>query len=282
MNSLLASFVITLREGIEAALIVAIVLAYLKKVGAGALSKAVYLGVLLGVLGSIAVAGAFVLLSIEFEGRFEEVFEGTTMFLAAAILTSMIVWMQKNGRAYSQGLRDRVQVALADKASLGLTSLAFVSVFREGIETVLFLGSASFTSSGLEILVGGGIGLATAIIIGLAMMRYSVRLDLRSFFRVTGVLLMLFAAGLVAHGIHEFEEAGLLSPIVASVYDVNWLIDDHSDLGRLLTALVGYNGNPSLAEILGYVSYWALVASYMYRDSVVVLLRRLRASVRPG
>jgi high-affinity iron transporter len=272
--------VITLREGIEAALIVAIVLAYLKKVGAEALSKSVYVGVLLGILGSVVVAGVFVLLSVEFEGRFEEVFEGTTMFLAAAILTTMIVWMQRNGKAYSQGLREKVEIALTDKASLGLTSLAFVSVFREGVETVLFLGSASFTSSGMEILIGGAIGLGTAIVIALAMLRYSVHLDLRSFFRVTGVLLMLFAAGLVAHGIHEFEEAGLVSPIVANVYDINWLIDDHSALGRLLTALVGYNGNPSLTEILGYVLYWVLVASYLYRDSVVGLMRRASASVR--
>lgn len=279
---MLASFVITLREGIEAALIVAIVLAYLKKVGAEALAKSVYVGVLLGVLGSVVVAGAFVLLSVEFEGRFEEVFEGTTMFLAAAILTTMIVWMQRNGKAYSQGLREKVEIALTDKASLGLTSLAFVSVFREGVETVLFLGSASFTSSGMEILIGGAIGLGTAIVIGLAMMRYSVHLDLRLFFRVTGVFLMLFAAGLVAHGIHEFEEAGLVSPIVANVYDINWLIDDHSDLGRLLTALVGYNGNPSLTEILGYVLYWVLVSSYLYRDSVVGMMRRVGASVRPS
>ncbi len=275
-----ASFVITLREGIEAALIVAIVLAYLRKVGASERSKYVYIGVVLGVLGSVIVAVAFVLLSVEFEGRFEEVFEGATMFLAAAILTTVIIWMQKNSKAHSEGLREKVGLALTSKESLGLISLAFVSIFREGVETVLFLGSASFSSSEIDVLIGASLGLGTAVLIGIAMMRYSVHLNLRSFFRVTGVLLVLFAAGLVAHGIHEFEEAGLIAPIVESVYDINWLIDDRSDLGRLLTALIGYNGNPSLTEILGYLTYWALVVSVLYRDAILSFVRRAHSAVR--
>ncbi len=277
-----ASFVITLREGIEAALIVAILLAYLRKVGAAERSRSVFIGIALGALGSVAVAIAFIALSIEFEGRFEEVFEGTTMFLAAAILTTVIVWMQENSREHSQGLREKVELALTSKESLGLITLAFVSIFREGVETVLFLGSASFSSSGLEILIGGSLGLGAAVVLGILMMKYSVRLNLQSFFRVTSVLLVLFAAGLVAHGIHEFEEAGLVPPIVESVYDVNWIIDDHSDAGRLLTALVGYNGNPSLMEILGYVSYWMLVIPLLYRDATLSLFKRVCSAVRPS
>lgn len=274
---MLASFMITLREGIEAALIVAIILAYLKKANARQLARPVYFGIAAGIAASIAVAAAFVALSVEFEGEFEQLFEGTTMFLAAAILTTMIVWMQKNSRTYSEELRNKVSVALGGKETLGLASLAFVSIFREGIETVLFLGSASFSTSGLQLLLGGALGLGVSVAVAVAIIRYSVRLNLSTFFKATGVLLVIFAAGLVAHGVHEFEEAGLVAPVVANVYDVNWLLDDHSDLGRLMTALFGYNGNPSLTEVLAYVSYWAIVIAFVYRAEASAMVTRILA-----
>jgi len=277
---LIASFVIALREGIEAALVVGIILGYLKKVGALDLQRPVYIGVGLGVMASIAVAGLFAFLALEFEGTTEQLFEGTTMFVAAAMLTTMIVWMHKNSRQYSSGLKERVQGALTKGQSYGLAALAFVSVFREGVETVLFLGSASFSSTGVQIIVGAGLGLALALIFGVAMMMYSIKLNLRTFFNVTGFLLIVFAAGLVAHGIHEFEEVGIVAPVVAHVWDVNWIVDDHSDFGRLLTALFGYNGNPSLVEVLGYLSYWLLIVAWIYRDSTVVFFRKAVAAVR--
>lgn len=279
---MIASFVIALREGIEAALIVGIILGYLRKVGAPYLQKPVYYGVGLGILASVAVAGVFVILALEFEGTTEQLFEGTTMFIAAAMLTSMILWMHKNSKEYSAGLREKVEGALTKGQSYGLAVLAFVSVFREGVETVLFLGSASFSSTGFQILVGGGLGLALALLFGIAMMKYSVKLNLRTFFNVTGILLIVFAAGLVAHGIHEFEEVGVIPPIVEHVWDVNWVVDDHSDLGRLLTALFGYNGNPSLTEVLGYLSYWLLVIWWIYRDVTVNLFKKAVAAVRPS
>ncbi len=244
--------------------------------------RPVYAGIALGIIASIGVAVLFVALAVEFEGTLEEAFEGATMFLAAAILTTMILWMRNNSRAYSEGLKSKVQMALSRKETYGLATLAFVSIFREGVETVLFLGSASFSSTGVQILVGGALGLGLAALVAIAMMKYSVRLNLKSFFNVTGVLLILFAAGLVAHGIHEFEEAGFIPPVVEHVWDVNWLIDDHSDGGRLLTALLGYNGDPSLVEVLGYIGYWMLVAFWIYREATVTVFRRVFAAVRPG
>ncbi len=279
---MIESFVIALREGIEAALIVGIILGYLKKVGAKALIKPVYYGVGLGVLASIAVAGLFLLLRVEFEGKFEQLFEGVTMFLAAIILTTMILWMRNNSKTYSDDLREKVETALTKRQSYGLASLAFVSIWREGIETVLFLGSASFTSSGVQLLVGGGLGLGLAVLIGVAIMKYSVRLDLRTFFNVTGILLVLFAAGLVGRGILEFQEAGLIAPVIEHVYDINWLINGQSTAGDLLTALLGYDASPSLAEILGYVGYWVLVAFWMYRDAISNLFERVAGFFRPA
>jgi high-affinity iron transporter len=130
-------------------------------------------------------------------------------------------------------------------------------------------------------LVGGGLGLGLAVLIGLAIMKYSVRLDLRTFFNVTGILLILFAAGLVGRGILEFQEAGLIAPVIEHVYDINWLINGQSTAGKLLTALLGYDASPSLAEIFGYVGYWALIGFWMYRDAISNLFRRIAGSFRP-
>lgn len=279
---MIESFVIALREGIEAALIVGIILGYLKKVGAETLAKPVYYGVGLGVLASIGVAGIFLLLRVEFEGKYEQLFEGITMLVAAVILTTMILWMRNNSKTFSEDMREKVETALTKRQSYGLASLAFVSILREGIETVLFLGSASFTSSGVQLLVGGGLGLGLAVLIGVAIMKYSVRLDLRTFFNVTGILLILFAAGLVGRSILEFQEAGVIAPVVEHVYDINWLIDGQGTAGKLLTALLGYDASPSLAEILGYVGYWVLIGFWMYRDAISSLLKRIAGSFRPA
>jgi high-affinity iron transporter len=279
---MIESFVIALREGIEAALIVGIILGYLKKVGAETLAKPVYYGVGLGVLASIGVAALFLLLSVEFEGKYEQLFEGITMLVAAVILTTMILWMRNNSKTFSEDMREKVETALTKRQSYGLASLAFVSILREGIETVLFLGSASFTSSGVQLLVGGGLGLGLAVLIGVAIMKYSVRLDLRTFFNVTGILLILFAAGLVGRSILEFQEAGVIAPVVEHVYDINWLINGQGTAGKLLTALLGYDASPSLAEILGYVGYWVLIGFWMYRDAISSLLKRIAGSFRPA
>lgn len=276
---MITSFLITLREGIEAALVVAIMFSYLSKTGAKAHARPLYLGVILGVAASVAVGVAFQLVAVEFEGSLEAVFEGSTMFLAAAVLTTMIAWMAKNSRAFSEDLKTRMEQVVSGGRYLGLAFLAFISVFREGIETVLFLGSASFTSTGVQLLVGGLLGLAVAVLLGLAIIRYSVRLDLKTFFNVTGVLLILFAAGLVSRGLHEFEEAGIISPLVDHVWDSNWIVNDQSTLGSLLTSLLGYNGTPSLTEILGYVAYWALVLLFVYRDEVASILRRVAGNL---
>ncbi|MBE0636877.1 FTR1 family protein [Candidatus Bipolaricaulota bacterium] len=279
---MIPTMLITLREGIEAALIVGIVLSYVQKIGAEDMKKPVLLGLGLGIFSSIGVAALFLLASVEFEGRTEGIFEGTTMFIAAAVLTTVIVWMAKNAKSHGQHIRESIERSVGSRESHGLLILAFVSVFREGVETVLFVGSASFSSDALATLAGAVIGLLAAALVGLLVFRYSVRLDLRSFFRVTGVILVLFAAGLVAHGIHEFEEAGITDPIVASVWNTNPIVDDHSDAGRLLTALFGYNGDPSLAEVLGYSAYWVLVTGIAYRDSMAWAARKMLSFVMPG
>jgi high-affinity iron transporter len=123
--------------------------------------------------------------------------------------------------------------------------------------------------------------LGLALLLGLAIVRYSVRLDLRTFFNVTGFLLIIFAAGLVARGIGEFGEAGVIAPIVQSVWDTNGIISDQSGAGKILAALVGYVGSPSLSQVIGYLAYWLLIVFWLFRDTTTVALKKILASVRP-
>jgi high-affinity iron transporter len=145
--------------------------------------------------------------------------------------------------------------------------LAFLAVVREGIELALFLTATGFVVRAGQTLIGGLLGLAAAIVLGWLLFSATLRLALRRFFQVTGVLLILFAAGLVAHGVHEFNEAGGIPSVVAQVWNVNPWLDENSTLGSILKALFGYNGNPSLTEVLAYLAYFALVSVALKRQN---------------
>jgi high-affinity iron transporter len=252
---MIAALLITLREGLEAALIAGIVLGVLRKLGRADRSKPVWAGVVAAVAVSIIVGLTLNALGVAFEGRREEIFEGVAMLLAAGVLTWMIFWMQRQGRQIQTELEFDVREATATGSAWALFSLAFVAVVREGIETALFLTAAAFSATPAQTVVGGALGLAVAIVLGWLMFAAGSRLDVRAFFRVTSVLLILFAAGLVAHGVHELQEAALLPTLVEHVWDVNHILDEGGALGTFLVALFGYNGNPSLLEVFSYLGY---------------------------
>ena len=256
---MLASALITLREGLEAALIVGIVLGVLRKMGRTDRSRPVWVGVLVAVATSVVAGLALNALGVAFEGRGEAIFEGVAMLLAAGVLTWMIFWMQRQGRKIQADLETDVRRAVTEESAWALFSLAFVAVVREGIETVLFLTAAAFSATAAQTLIGGALGLIVAIVIGWLIFVAGKELDVRAFFRVTGVLLVLFAAGLVAHGVHELQEAALLPTIVEHVWNVNPILNEDGTLGQFLQALFGYNGNPSLIEVLSYGAYYAAV-----------------------
>ena len=253
---MLASALITLREGLEAALIVGIVLGVLRKLGHTDRSRPVWAGVLAAVIVSVAAGLALNGLGVAFEGRGEQIFEGVAMLLAAGVLTWMIFWMQRQGRQIQAELELDVRRASIAGSPWALFSLAFVAVVREGIETVLFLTVAAFSATPAQTLVGGALGLTVAVVLGWLVFAAGKRLDVRAFFRVTSVLLILFAAGLVAHGVHELQEARLLPTLVEHVWDINPILDEHSAVGTFLKALFGYNGNPSLLEVIAYGVYF--------------------------
>jgi high-affinity iron transporter len=258
---MLPSILLVFREGLEAALIVGIVLGYLKKIGRLDWQRYVWSGVIAAVVASLGVAMGLQLIGAQLTGRGEEIFEGITMFLAAGVLTYMIFWMRYQGRFIKMALERDVQVAVTAGQDWALASLTFIAVFREGVETVLFLSAAAFVATAGETLWGGLIGLAAAIAVGWLIFATTVRLDVRRFFDVTSVLLLLFAAGLLAHGVHEFQEASLIPVIIQHVWDINHILDEKSTLGSILKSLFGYNGNPSLVEVLSYVGYYLIVLS---------------------
>jgi len=254
-----AAALIALREGLEAALIVGIVLGYLRRIGYLEGRRSVWVGVFAAVLASLGLAFLIQLVGMELEGRAEKIFEGATMFLAVGVLTWMIFWMRYQARLIKPSLEQNVQDAVVTGTKWGLIFVAFAAVFREGVEMALFLSAAAFASDGQGTLIGAGLGLAAALLIGILIYASTAQLNIRLFFNITSVLLLLFAAGLLAHGIHEFQEAGLIPTVNEQVWDTNNVLDENSSLGRMLKAVFGYNGNPSFEEVVAYFGYWIAV-----------------------
>ncbi len=252
------SFLLALREGFEIALILGIVLGALHQFKRRDLVPTVQLGAGIALLISVVGGVALTLMGAAFEGNAEAIFEGVMMWTAAGVLTWMILWMQSRAHRIKQML----QVEVGQAARVGKTALfvlAFVAVLREGIELALFLTASVFTSGVSQTVLGALSGLAVAALLGWGLYRASIKLNMRRFFQVTSILLVLFAAGLVAHGMHEFNEAGLIPGIVEHVWDTNSVLDETSIAGQMLKTLFGYNGNPSLSEVLSYATYFVVL-----------------------
>jgi high-affinity iron transporter len=256
-----AALLITLREGIEAALIVSILLAYLRQLGRADLHPRIWWGTGIAIVLS-ALAGALIFfVAGEFEGTAAATFEGLVTLAAVAVLTWMIFWMRRVGGRIRSELQHRVDLALAG-GTLPLVGLAFFAVLREGIETALFLFGAE-RATGASSMIGAILGLAIAVVLGYLLYRGGIKLNLRTFFRVTGGLLLVVAAGLFAYSVHELQEAGYLPFLTATAYDVSGFLSDEGGLGALLRALIGYNDDPSVLELASWAGY-LLVAGYFY------------------
>ena len=271
---MLPSYLLALREGIEAALIVGIVLGALRQIHRTDLNGAVWSGVLSAAALSTIAAILLQAFGTALEGTAEQIFEGITMLLAAGVLTWMIFWMARQARSLRHSLEAEVRLASLAGGQRGLFLLAFLAVAREGVELALFLTAAAFASSAEQMLLGALLGLGTAALLGWSLFTSLVKLDLRRFFAATGVLLVLFAAGLVAHGVHELNEAGWIPAIIEHVWDITPLLNEKSTLGELLKALFGYNANPSLTEVLAYVGYYAAIFFGLHRQRKVEALLR--------
>jgi len=263
---MIESFIITFRETLEVALIVGIILSYLVRTKQIKYNKIVYLGVVSGIVASVIGALLFNYLAGGFTGRAEGIFEGITMLVGALLLTIMILWMMKQ-KHIAKEVEHKVATKIAETYKLGLFLLVFVAVLREGTETVIFLGAASFVSAN-NTMFGALAGIIAAIFLGYAIFVGSMKINIKRFFNITSILLILFAAGLVAYGVHEFQEAGAIPTVIEHVWDINPpvnldgsypLLHEKGHIGSILKSLFGYNGNPSLIEILSYLAYLVVV-----------------------
>jgi len=264
---MLPSFVIALREGIEAALIVSIILAYLKQLGATDRARLVWWGTGLAVLLSAAVGTAIFAAGAEFEGKAEQIFEGVVTLAAVAVLTWMIFWMRRQGARIKSELQEKVDTALV-VGGLALAGLAFFAVLREGIETALFLFAAAkgtavegTTVDASSQILGAILGLAVAIVLGVLLYRGGIRMNLRSFFRVTGLILIVVAAGLLAYSLHELQEAGWLPILEGHAFDLSASLPDDEGVGAILRGVIGYNADPTWLEVVGWFAYLVIVGA---------------------
>jgi High-affinity Fe2+/Pb2+ permease len=260
-----------LREGVEAALIVAIICAYLAKTGNTRYFQKVFLGAGLAVALS-AVLGIGLYLTVgSFQEPYEQLFEAATLLVAAAVVTWMLFWMRRQAASVRGELHAAIDRALDDGSVTALAVLAFVAVIREGIETALFLtGQAASADQGaLWVLVGAVIGLAIAGLLGIGFYQGSRRLNLATFFRWTGIGLVFIAGGLVAKATHELIEIKVITFGTQTLFDLSAILphdpDSGSILGQFLHALFGYTSTPEVLTFVVWLTYVLVVLALYLR-----------------
>lgn len=263
---MLPSYVLSLREGLEAALIVGILLGGLRQIRRPDFVPAVLLGTSSAAAVSILIAVVLTRFGLELEDPAEAVFEGFMMFSAAGLLTWMIFWMNRQARFLKGNLEAEIQHA-SKTGERAIFLVAFTAVLREGVELAIFLTASVFATNAEQTMLGGFLGLGTAILLGWSIFATIVRLDWRRFFQVTSVLLILFAGGLVVNGAHELSEVGWIPPIVEHIWDVTAIVHADSWLGQFLGALFGFNPKPSLAEMIAYVLYFVITGIGLWYEN---------------
>ncbi|WP_208803716.1 iron uptake transporter permease EfeU [Xanthomonas hyacinthi] len=261
-----------LREGIEAALIVGIVASYLKQSGRGALMPAVWVGVLLATALSLFAGAGLQLMAAEFPQKQQELFEGVVGLIAVLMLTSMVFWMRKTARSIKGSLHASIDKALSsgDGQGWALIAMVFLAVAREGLESVFFLLAIFQQSRGWEAPVGALAGILVSVVVGYGLYSGGVRLDLRRFFRLTGLFILLVAAGLLAGVLRKFHEGGIWNHLQQVVFDTSHALPMDSPVGAVLSGLLGYQAAPVLGEVIVYLLFLVITVILFLRPAAPV------------
>ncbi|MFN8016697.1 MAG: iron uptake transporter permease EfeU [Acidimicrobiales bacterium] len=260
-----ANFLIGLREGLEAALVVGILVAYLVKTDQRHLLPKIWVGVGLAVAVSVAFGAllTFGPRGMSFEAQ--EALGGSLSIIAVGFVTWMIFWMARTARSIKGELESRMDVAIKG-GGMGLVLLAVLAVGREGLETALFLWAAArATGDTVGPLIGAVLGLATAVLLGIAIYRGAVHLNLAKFFTVTGALLVFVAAGVLSYGIHDLQEAGILPGLNNVAFDVSAQIPPDSWYATLLKGTVNFNPVTTWLQAVAWVLYVVPVLYFFWR-----------------
>ena len=255
---MLSTFIIALREGLEASLIVGILVAYLVKTGRGHHLRPLWTGVAVAITASLAFGAFLSYTSTELSSRGEELFAGTTSFIAVGFVTWMVFWMKRTARGLRDELHTKAETAVGS-GPIALALTAFFAVAREGLETSLFLytnfktvGAVSTATLGLLL------GLALAIGLGIGIYKSAIRINLGKFFTYSGVALVVVAAGVLSYGIHEFQEFGILPAPDAFVWDITSWMPKESFIAGLLAGTIGFDTTTSWLQLAGWIAYLGL------------------------
>ncbi|MFC4624827.1 iron uptake transporter permease EfeU [Daeguia caeni] len=250
---MLVPFLIMLREGVEAALIVGIIASYLHKTGRSAWMPVVWIGVFLALAVSMLVGTVLQLLRAEFPQRAQEMMEAGIGLIAVVVLTSMVFWMRKAARSIKNELHHSIDAALSDHyRGLGLIVMVFFAVAREALESIFFLLAIFQQSEGSAALIGALLGVLVSVAIGYGIFRGGLRLNLRRFFRWTGVFILFVAAGLLMKSVASLHEAGLWNHLQAIAFDISSVLPDDGPIGSVLAGMFGYSSSPTVSEVVVY------------------------------
>lgn len=273
---MIATFVIGLREGLEAALIVGIIAAFLTRNADRRAIRAMWTGVGVAVALCAGFAVALTMANQRLPFKAREVMEGVLTLVAVVAVTYMIVWMKRNSRSLRSELETKAGAALAERSSFAMVGMAFLAVIREGFETAIFL-TATFgqVASATAAAVGAALGVGVAMVIGYGIYRGGVKIDLGKFFTFTGALLVVVAAGLVATSLHEFTEAGLVAFGTAPALDLSWLVEPGTVRASLITGFFGVQPVPSRIEVVAWLMFFAPMIWFVTRSTT-------SGRIRPG
>ncbi|MFZ0322509.1 MAG: iron uptake transporter permease EfeU [Actinomycetes bacterium] len=251
----LANYLIGLREGLEAALVVSILVAYLVRTGHRERLRWVWAGVGIAVTLSVAVSAALQVTSNQLSFTAQEMFGGVMSIIAVVFVTWMVFWMRKAARSIKGELEGAVDKALAMGAG-AVVGVSFLAVAREGLETAVFVWSSVSNSTNAVVgFTGAVLGLTTSVVLGYLIYRGALRINLAKFFKITGVLLIIVAAGVLAYGVHDLQEAGFLPGLSNQAFDVSTVIVPASVLGTLLKGIFNFQPDPTVLQVVVWVTY---------------------------
>jgi high-affinity iron transporter len=252
------SLLIMVREGFEAALIVALVFAYLRRIGRLDMAKATWAGIAAAIALSTIVGVVIHVTMGGLDGVARMRAFAAISLVAAGVLTWMVFWMRRQSRAIKGELEHKVDRALhADNSTLAITLVAFFAVLREGIEAALFLVAAATDSDGAQVVAGAALGIAIAVVLGVLVYVGGRRLPMRAFFQATGLVVIVFAAGLLARTVLFLQSSGDLGTLNNAVYNLTgttWLTQQ-SEVGKFLAAMFGWDPRPSIEQVVVWVAY---------------------------
>jgi high-affinity iron transporter len=262
-----SNFLIGLREGLEASLVVGILVAYLVRTGNRDKLRPVWLGVTVAVVLSLSVGALLTFTSNSLSFEAQETFGGTLSIIAVGFVTWMVFWMRRQSRFLKNELQHKLDTALA-AGTMAVTLMAFLAVGREGLETALFLWPAiQAAGSGTGPVVGATLGLLTATVIGWGLYRRSINLNLATFFKVTGALLIVVAAGVLAYGVHDLQEASVLPGLHSLAFDVSAQIPPSSWYGTLLKGIFNFSPETTWLQAFVWISYLVPTMFFFFRPA---------------